>query len=446
LELLFGGNGGTRIDATQLRTVIKPVYRQVFELLSGHSAAEANGILSDVPLLAETAEGLRFLPAADVLYAATPGLRERSGVVGSVPTFVLEAESGATAPLTRLFGVRVLESVLEWHPDPGESPLDPDELSEFRRELCDLVPALLARIRVERANDDDKRVLLEFAERIEPVDALRLTCTLDGVSIDRVRDRSYFVRPPVRNEPLQAFVEWHGPAWPPNGADAQALAMALADALGANLVETFLAFIQSDKVQRMRLLDIAGASGFLADAVGDLAERHSENERVPSAKGPDRTPDPFATSGTTESSEPSPTVGKPAPPPVPLVRFEDLIMDGEPVIVFGERSDRGSGLDDNEPPGANGTSSKDSNGHSRRFPLGIDLAALDRLGMRIAIGYEVRRLRRRGLASADLLVPDNHAVLETSFVVDVHNPEAIRRAEDASSVVRTVMKKLEDGA
>ena len=37
--------------------------------------------------------------------------------------------------------------------------------------------------------------------------------------------------------------------------------MALADALGINLVETFLAFIQSDAEQRRRLLDIAGGSG-----------------------------------------------------------------------------------------------------------------------------------------------------------------------------------------
>ena len=73
------------IDASDLREVIKPVYRQVFELLSGHAAAAgAEPPLSDTPLLANTSEGLRFLPAKQMLYAATPGIRERSGVAGAV--------------------------------------------------------------------------------------------------------------------------------------------------------------------------------------------------------------------------------------------------------------------------------------------------------------------------------------------------------------------------
>ena len=132
LELLFGPPGGDRVDATQLRTVIKPVYRQMFELLSGRSTSEdANGTLTDVPLLAETSDGPRFLPAAEILYASTPGIRERSGVARSVPTFILETEAGATAPLTRLFGMRVLEDALEWHPDPGDSPFNAEEVAEF---------------------------------------------------------------------------------------------------------------------------------------------------------------------------------------------------------------------------------------------------------------------------------------------------------------------------
>ena len=43
-----------RIEATDLREVIKPVYRQMFELLSGRSGAvEADHALSTTPLLAK---------------------------------------------------------------------------------------------------------------------------------------------------------------------------------------------------------------------------------------------------------------------------------------------------------------------------------------------------------------------------------------------------------
>ena len=54
------------IDASDLREVIKPVYRQLFELLSGHSSAVGVS-LSEAPLLANTAQGLRFLPVTEVL-------------------------------------------------------------------------------------------------------------------------------------------------------------------------------------------------------------------------------------------------------------------------------------------------------------------------------------------------------------------------------------------
>ena len=62
-------------------------------------------------------------PRREILYAGTPGMRERSGVAGTVPTFVLEAEPAATAPLTRLFGVRTLEDALEWNPEHGRVPV-----------------------------------------------------------------------------------------------------------------------------------------------------------------------------------------------------------------------------------------------------------------------------------------------------------------------------------
>jgi hypothetical protein len=50
--------------------------------------------------------------------------------------------------------------------------------------------------------------------------------------------------------------------------------------LGLNLVETFLAFIQSDRDQRARLLDIAGASGFVAEIADELADPHFDSGSI----------------------------------------------------------------------------------------------------------------------------------------------------------------------
>lgn len=436
LERLFGQPGSDRIDANQLRTVIKPVYREIFNLLSGRSPlGDTQPLLANAPLLADTSDGLRFLPAAEVLYAGTPGIRERSGVAGTVPTFVLEAEASATAPLTRLFGVRVLEDVLEWHPDTGESPFNEEELAELRRGLHALIPPLLARIRVERSEPRDKRVLLEFADRLEPVDELRLTCTLDGVNLERLAARPYFVKPPVRDEPLQAFVVWEGRPWPPTAEAAQGVAMALADALGVNLVETFLAFIQSDEDQRRRLLDIAGGSGLVAEIADELADTQPDDQ-PPAGDGVTLTPAPEADMKPSEEAAPPPTgTTSPAAPPVPLRHFEDLTIDGEPVDVFGEpRDDR-----DGEGRGRGGST---ASGQSSRAAAGTDLAALDLLGMRIAMSYEHRRLRREGLA-ADALLVEGMPVDCESLVVDVHSPEAIRLAEASSAVVKHVMADLE---
>ena len=221
-----------------------------------------------------------------MLYAATPGIRERSGVAGAVPTFVLEAEAAAAAPLRTLFGMRILEEALEWHPQPGESALDPDELAAMRAGLDELLPALLARIRTERSNNTDLRVVRDFVDRVEPVESLTLSCTLDGKTIAGLAARPYFVQVGKGAGSLQAFVVWnvrHG--WPPTPEAAQGLAMALADALGINLVETFLAFIQSDADQRRRLLDIAGGAGLLAEILDELTD--APTQPAPEEADPD---------------------------------------------------------------------------------------------------------------------------------------------------------------
>jgi Protein NO VEIN, C-terminal len=113
-------------------------------------------------------------------------------------------------------------------------------------------------------------------------------------------------------------------------------------------------------------------------------------------------------------------------------------MDGEPVLVYGEAATES---DD----GHSGTrvSSGGEAGPPKRAAPGTDLAALDRLGMAITMGYEVHRLRRDGMASARIVLFEPGAAEDDSLVVDVHSPEAIQQAEEASAVVLRVMKELE---
>ena len=77
--------------------------------------------------------------------------------------------------------------------------------------------------------------------------------------------------------------------------------MALADALGVNLVETFLAFIQSDDNQRRRLLDIAGATGLLDEINDELADTLSDDGTALTEQL-DPTPAPEADQASEEES------------------------------------------------------------------------------------------------------------------------------------------------
>ena len=223
--------------------------------------------------------------------------------------------------------------------------------------------------------------------------------------LDQVAERPYFVdaSPPHLR---RAFVVWdESRTWPPPADAAQGLAMALADALGINLVETFLAFIQSDDVQRRRLLDIAGASAMLAEVEHELADAGGEPRRQPEDEPDGREhprSNPRARRRRRDEQAPRPPSGPaPAPAPVPLVRFEDLTIDGEPIVVAGETPR------DRDRNGGNGTGPDREGPPTRpgRAAAGTDLGALDALGMRITIAYEVHRLLRAGLADAQALIP-----------------------------------------
>ena len=438
LERLYG-NGA--VNPAALRHVIKPTYRAMFELLSGQSGSVDRPSLGGSPLLAVQADGHRFLPATDVLFASTPGIKERTGLAGRVPVFDLEAESAAAAPLTSIFGSRVLERVVEWHADPGECPLESSELVEMRQGLSQLVAPLLARIRAERTHSGDRPNLTEFVERIEPVDELDLTCTLDGDVLERQPGRGYFVRPRTASEDLQGFIVWVGPGWPPAPDTAQSLAMALADTLGVNLVETFLAFITSNDRQREQLLNIAGASGHYQDVLDELSEDSDAREEVqPTSAEP--TAAPGSEQPRDERTPSGPDAPQPAAPPVPLHSFDSLLLDGEPLTVTGEQPGADSRRDQSgRSDGRSGT------GIPSRAPAGTDLSALDALGMQISVAYETRRLERVSgsvaVISGGVLHGANDSLAHDTLVVEVHTPGAIARAEKLSDVVKRVMTDLE---
>jgi hypothetical protein len=437
LRHLYADSAG---DPASLRHVIKPAYRSMFELLSGQARAVETPILVGTPLLAEAAEGNQFLPASEVLFAGTPGIKERSGLAGRVPIFVLEAEPAAEAPLTSIFGCRVLEKVLDWQPDPGECPLDQDELTALRNGLRQLVAPLLARIRAERTNARDRPDLIDFVEHIEPVDELELACTLDGQALERQSGRNYFVRPRTSAAEFQGFVVWNGPAWPPAPEAAQSLAMALADTLGVNLVETFLAFITSDESQRRQLLDIAGASGHYQDVLDELAEAPDEeaDAQVPAAEP---TAAPESEQPREEGQTKGPDTAQPAAPPVPLHNFASLLLDGEPLIVTGDQAaEKGGGGDQHRDGRESGAGV--GTGAPERAAAGTDLSALDSLGMQIAIAYEARRLGRDGQSVA-IISGGSMLGVGDNLIVEVHTPAAIARAEELSDAVKKVMGDLE---
>jgi hypothetical protein len=279
-------------------------------------------------------------------------------------------------------------------------------------------------------------VLREFVERVEPVDDLRLTCTLDGAELKDVRMRPYFVET-SKGGPLRAFVVWgDGKAWPPPPETAQGLAMALADALGLNLVETFLAFIQSDDGQRRRLLDIAGGTGFLDEVREDLADpEHDLGPAGEPVQEAEPTPAPGGSDDEGEAPVPPTGATNPAPTRVPLFDFAQLTLGGDPILVLGEEPDGQSQKPSGSGPSGNG-SARDG-----RAAAGTDLGSLDALGMRIAMAYEVHRLLRAGHRGVEILGRETSSGNET-LVVDVHTPAAIADAESRSPAVRRLFAEL----
>lgn len=432
-----------------LRSELRPIYRQMFELLAGNTSGRT-AALAEAPLAARTAKGVQFLPAGDVVYASVSGSRERSGVQDKVPLFVLEAESGALAPLRNVFGTPLLEGALDWSVMPGESALESADLERFRRGLRELVPSLLARLRADRAerSASDARVMLEFVEKVEPVESLTLSCSFRGEDLGDIPQRTYYVRR-AGDSGFQGFAVWSGPAWPPIAEDAQTLAMALAETLEVNTVETFLSFINANPSQRQQLLDLAGAAERLEEVEQDLASSAvgdgPDSDGLTVGEG---THEPAPTDGESteaDTGQISRTPPTATPKPVlrvPLHRFEDLLIDGKVIRVVGRGQPGGAQAGASSGSGKPGGGSDDGTGGSHGSPragTGTDLDELDRLGMRITFAFEQRRFD--GLSTA-VLPGDERADEADVLIVDVSSPRMIVAAIEQSSVVKDTFEQL----
>ncbi len=424
-----------------LRAVIKPLYREMFELLSGRSTDErAAGLLAGVPLLVQSGSEYRFVPSNHVFYVRAPGSKGRMGLTGELPTFVLDAEAQATAPLGSLFRARAVEDAIEWIPDFEEVDFDLEEVGGLRAGLRDLVAPLLARVRVERSDERDAKILAAFVTSMIPVEELSLECRLDGREVGTDETRGYYVR---REPQFEALIQWDGPAWPPVLETAQRLAMALADALGVNMIETFIAFITASNEQRRRLLQISGAADSVQDAEAELEEETTSKPMSDQAEeGGERSPAPEAGEHVDDHVPVSPQIDTPAAPPVELVRFEDLRIFGEPVLVTGDPRDP-DGHRSSEPDAAGRSGGRTTPGAPHQAAPGTDMSALDDLGMRIAIGYEINRLRGARVEGAEALLGEGPEPGGSTLVVDVHTPAAIRLAETRSPVAKHVLLELE---
>lgn len=116
-------------------------------------------------------------------------------------------------------------------------------------------------------------------------------------------------------------------------------------------------------------------------------------------------------------------------------------------MVVGEPA--GADSQQHQPRGSNGPSTAEMTngrgpGTASRAPAGTDLSALDALGMRIAVAYEVRRLQCVSESVTTIIDGELHGLQSgDSLVVEVHTPAAVAQAEALSEVVRGVMKDLE---
>jgi hypothetical protein len=442
-----------KLTREDLRSVIRPAYRNLFELLSGTEAKTKGSSppLGDTQLLVHDGkENYRFEPGKQMYYAGRSGIREIFGIREPVWTFVHEALPIAKRPLTSLFGAKVLEDSMVWSPDPGEHALEDQDEECFRSALRDLAPYLLARLRTERNDDrlvaEDTRGLRQLIDEVEPVSDLRVSCTLDGVPVSIDTNRSSFVERTSRG--VRAFVRWGENPWPPTPDEAEALAVAVTDLLQVGYLESFLSLLQTDRAGRERLLHLAGASDFLEQAVLDLTDSEILDEQREEDEGSIEDENGLKTRPESADDAPEKTATPPWEQPTgaarlvrtPLISIEDLSFDGLPVQVTGLPPRRMKTVDSNDDV----ETSSDRAAYSKSGYGGTtDLSELDRLGMYVAMTYECVRLRREGIEDAQIFEPSIE-VNDSTLIFNVATLGAVDNAAKASARFKEAMERLRE--
>ena len=268
---------------------------------------------------------------------------------------------------------------------------------------------------------------------------LRVGCRLGERELADTASRVAFVDAGPTTDRNQAFVVWGEHGWPPSVADAEALATALSEGLGASHFEAFLALASArDTAARSRLLSLAGVHADLEAmelALGEGALDHPHGPEVditlPKAPG--------AASGEIAAALPEDgdASGGMLAPMTPLYGPADLLIDGTPVGISGQPPTRDTNRRADQPRRPS-TGSTQNAGYGGR----TDLSALDRLGMFIAMNYELRRLMRTGVPGAAIFDAASTADQSSACVFDVSSPALITAAHDRSPLFQKALRTL----
>lgn len=455
LQGIYGAQVGRGDDLRQdLREVIRPVYRNVLELLSGRARSTSDGELRQAPLLAQDGLGhFEFRAAQDVFYVKRGDTRDRLQTNTPLWTFVLEAYLAGQSPLVELLGCRVLEESLQWSPQVGDAALPEADRVAWRSQLQELAPYVLARVgadRVEEARRDASR-LRNLILSIEPVTDIRLTCELDGQELpSNVVEREAFVE--VQDDAagtMLAFVRWGESAWPPTEDDADALATAFGEVFGPNYFESFLALIRApSNAKRESLLRRAGAPTdiddrrrllFQTERAVNAAETVDDLQPAEELKTAAHQKD-----GEQPAVQPLPSrLTWDQPKQMPLYSVDQIVVDGVPLILTG-------GVDAPAPKrirqlgsgggGSDGADTSDGNGS----PYGghTDLDMLNALGMAITLSYELTRLKKAGSIEAAIFDPTLPEAQPSALVFDVSSPAKIAKARSSCEHFDQAFRRL----
>ena len=455
LAMLFDGTDG-ELDRSDLRDVIRPTYRHMFELMPAtrkdNGWSDAQSVLSEVPVLEHDSEGgHRFSPSSQVMYAARRDTRVRLGNSHSVWTFILEGERVAQARMPQFFGSRLLEDTVDWRFTAGEPALSTEGVELFRQRLAHNAAYLLCMLETDRSGSEqvqrDTARMKDFIERVEPIESLLVSFSLSTeVDGGAPRPRTHF----VAKDRSTVLLHWDEVPWPaPLGEQAAtALSMALCEYLEVNQVLQFAALLNASTDEaREHILRAAGAphGREREDKLAMLGRDSLSTKKTESRSSglnveqtlPELEDDenqPLQTSTALQSDREEPTVQV-----HPLYSPDEVFIDGEPVIIQNSPEDDGSA---SKSAGSSQNGLPSSPSTSTRRTHRTDLDALDIVGMHIALRFEVVRISRL----------DNHDDQESGSscqrlrlgqrVFDVSSPMDIARAKDASTTFREAFDTL----